>query len=336
MKQPTLTSLVQSFLTDFPRQRGLSPQTILAYRDALKLLLRYAVEKTGKSVMAITIPDLDGDLVISFLDHLEQERKNSIATRNNRLIVIRGFFSHVALTEPTYAEHCRRVCAIPLKKAPTRSIPYLEMDEIQALLRAPNRATSEGRRDYALLLFLYNTGARVHELVGVQACDLQLRRPRQVLLHGKGKKDRWCPLWEETANVLSALLEEEGIAPTATKHIFRNRQKDPLTRFGVDYLLKKYGRVAVQEYPALARKRLSPHTIRHTTAVHLLNSGVDLNVIRSWLGHADLSTTNIYAEINQETKRKALETCNPAPEGTTGTVPSWRKQDDVLAWLESL
>jgi len=332
----TLTALVQTFFTVIQHQRGFSPATVLSYRDAIKLLLVYASNSSSRSVMKLNFKDLDVSLITNFLNYLESERSNQIATRNNRLAAIRSFFSFVAFEEPFLAEQCRRVCAIPLKKGPIRPIPYLEMNEMNSILEAPNQNTYSGRRDYAFLLFLYNTGARVQEMIGVRASDLRLTKPQQVLLRGKGQKERVCPLWKETACILDGLLTELSIPVDSTKKIFLNRYGDPISRFGVDYILKKYAAATEINQPTLSRKRVSSHTIRHTTAVHLLNSGVDINVIRSWLGHVDLKTTNIYAEINLDTKRKALATCAPKTAQKYPKKAAWKKSPDLLAWLESL
>ena len=336
MATKTLPALVQAFFTIALPQRGMSPLTILSYRDAMKLLLRFVAERKRHAVVRLEVADLDLAAVRDFLEHLEKKRGNEITTRNNRLAAIRSFFAFVAAEEPALADHCRRICTIPLKRAPVRAIPYLEQDEMQALLAAPERDTASGRRDHAMLLFLYNTGGRVQELVDLRAADLQLARPRQVLLRGKGKKERICPLWSSTASVLRQLLDEAGIAPASDEKVFRNTQGEPITRFGVDHLLKKHAVAAAARVPSLNRKRVSPHVIRHTAAVHLLNSGVDVNVIRSWLGHVDLRTTNIYAEIDLTTKRKAIEACAPTGANGRGRRPSWKRSPDLLAWLDGL
>jgi site-specific recombinase XerD len=312
----------------------MSPLTILSYRDAIKLLLRFVTERTRRSVVNLSLDDISAESVREFLQHLENKRENGIPTRNNRLAAIRSFFTFVAGEDPSVAEHCRRVCAVPLKRAPIQAIHYLEQDEMQAILAAPNRATAAGR-DYALLLFLYNSGARVQELIGTRAVDLKLTRPAQVLLYGKGRKERICPLWTDTARALRALLDETAIGANASQTIFRNAHGEPITRFGVDHILKKHAVTAAVRTPSLARKRVSPHVIRHTAAVHLLNSGVDVNVIRAWLGHVDLRTTNIYAEINLATKRKAIETCSPRA-GARSPSPKWQRDPDLLTWLEHL
>jgi site-specific recombinase XerD len=190
--------------------------------------------------------------------------------------------------------------------------------------------------DYAIILFLYNTGARVAELVGVRAADLYLDGlHRQVLLRGKRRKERICPLWQDTVKVLNEHLVEIGIAPDSDNCVFLNRRAEPLTRYGVNYILGSYAKKAAEHIPSIADKRVSPHTIRHTTAVHLLNAGVDIDVIRAWLGHVDIRTTNIYTEINLATKRKAIEMCSP--QGTAHRKhPMWKKSPDILAWLEAL
>jgi site-specific recombinase XerD len=335
MTAKTLPALVQAFFTVALPQRGMSPLTVLSYRDATKLLLRFIANRKRQPVVRLEIADVDVTAVREFLDHLEKERGNEVATRNNRLAAIRSLFSFVAAEEPSLADHCRRICTIPLKRAPVHTVPYLEHDEVQALLAAPDRSTTAGRRDHALMLFLYNTGARVQELTGVRASDLRLASPPQVLLRGKGRKERICPLWASTTREVRDLLDETAISLESDSRIFLNGQSTPITRFGVGYILKKHAAVATKTAPTLARKRVSPHTIRHTAAVHMLNAGVDLNVIRSWLGHVDLRTTSIYAEINMATKRKAIETCAPASD-KGGTRPSWKRRPDLLAWLEAL
>lgn len=332
----SLFSLVQSFFAVAMPQRGLSPLTAISYRDALKLLLRYATAHMGRPVIKLDVPDLTPKVISAFLLHLETDRGNQTATRNTRLAALRTFFLYVALEEPAFAEQCRRICALPFKRAPLRTVPYLEQDEMNALLAAPDRTSRLGRFHYLIILFLYNTGARVAELVGVRAADLHLDgRHCQVLLRGKRKKERICPLWQDTAVVLREHLTQTGIAPDSEKRIFLNRRAEPLTRYGVNYILGAYARKASACIPSIADKRVSPHTIRHTTAVHLLNAGVDIDVIRAWLGHVDVRTTNVYTEINLATKRKAIAMC--APRGIVhGKRSAWKKSPDILVWLEAM
>ncbi len=335
MATKTLAQLVQTFFIAALPQRNLSPLTTLSYRDAVKLLLRFVADRRRRAVVRLEVADLDADAVRAFLDHLERKRGNGISTRNNRLVAIRSLFRFIATEEPALADHCRRVCTIPIKRGPVRAIPYLEENEMKAILAAPDRATAASRRDYAILLFLYNTAARVQELTDVRAADLHLARPSQVLLRGKGRKERITPLWSSTTHVLRGLLDEAGTPLDSDGKVFLNARGEPLTRFGVDYVLKKHAAAAARRIPSLDRKRVSPHVIRHTAAVHMLNSGVDLNVIRVLLGHVDIQTTNVYAEINLATKRKAIEAC--APKGLKGRRrASWKQNPDLLAWLEEL
>ena len=329
----TLQHLVQSYFTRALPERGTSPLTILSYRDAVKLLLRFACEQLRRPVVRLDVADLDDALVRKFLAHLQAGRGNQISTRNNRLAAIRSFFSFVGVEEPLLLDHCRRVCGIPLKKGPTHTIRYLEKEEMRSVIGAPIRKTPSGQRDHAMLLFLYNTGARVAELVAVRPDDLQLVGPAHVVLHGKGNKTRICPLWKETAAVLRDLLRSLNANPAEA--VFRNRHGAPITRFGVDYVLKTHVASAAEKVPSLRAKRVSPHTIRHTTAVHLLNAGVNINVIRSWLGHVDLRTTNIYTEIEMSAKRDALEKCAPKA-GAGRRTPSWKRKPDLLTWLEEM
>jgi site-specific recombinase XerD len=337
MRAKSLPALVQAFFTVALPERGLSPLTILAYRDAMKLLLGFIAQRCGRPVVRLDIEDVDALAVREFLAHLEKKRSNQVTTRNCRLAAIRSFFSFVAAEEPALAGQSRLVCLVPLKRAPVRAIPYLDQDEMRALMEAPALTSDAGRRDHALLLFLYNTGARVQELADVRAADLRLSSPRQVLLRGKGRKERICPLWRTTARALRELLERQEIAADSDQKVFLNVRGQPLTRFGVNCILKKHATVAARRRASLARKRVSPHVIRHTAAVHLLNSGVDINVIRSWLGHVDLRTTSVYAEIDLATKRKAIEAC--AARGARRArhrAARWEQDRDLLRWLEQL
>ena len=332
----TLFSLIQSFFDVVMPQRGWSYLTVLSYRDAIKLLLQYVTIRTGQPVTKLDVTDLTPEIIRSFLMYLETERGNQITTRNARFAALRSFFLYVAIEEPVFGEQCRRICALPIKRAPIRSVAYLEPDEMKALLAAPDRMSKLGRLHHMIILFLYNTGARVAELVGVRAIDLRLDLLRgQVLLRGKGRKERICPLWQNTVKNLREHLAELRIASDSDRRIFLNRRAEPLTRYGVNYIIRAYTRKVATCIPSIAEKRVSPHTIRHTTAVHLLNAGVDINVIRAWLGHVDLRTTNIYTEINLATKRKAIEMCT-AQGKAHGKRPPWKKSKDILAWLEAM
>ncbi|MGO9837880.1 MAG: site-specific integrase [Polyangiaceae bacterium] len=331
-----LARALRGFFADhLPRVRGMSPHTVLSYRDAFTLLLRFVATRRERLVVALDFHDLGVDDVLAFLDHLETDRHNSAATRNARLAAVHAFARYAAASHPEHLELCQRVLAVPFKRARARVVEYLEADEIRALLDAPDRATPDGRRDHALLLALFNTGARVQEILDVRPCDLQLARPLQVRLRGKGRKERMCPLWPQTAEILRALLAEHGIDPSATQTLFRNRRGEPLTRFGVRYLLRKYAHDERSAVTTLRAKRVHPHVLRHTTAVHLLQAGVDLVTISHWLGHASVETTNRYAAVDLETKRAAVAKARPLGE-IDPALAAWRTDATILQWLEAL
>lgn len=331
----TLALALRRFLAEhMPLTRGLSPHTVLSYRDAFVLLLRFLATHKSRQVVELDIADLEPGGVMAFLDDLETVRGNSARTRNARLAAVHAFARFVATQHPEHLERCQRLLAVPFKRAPTKSIDYLEVDEIRAILGAPDRTTVAGRRDHALLLLMFNTGARVQEVLDLRPRDLQLARPFQARLFGKGRKERLCPLWPRTAEILQALIAEKGFDPDSAEPFFRNRRGMPLTRFGVRYLLRKHATCAQSTVPGLARKRVHPHTMRHSAAVHLLQSGVDLVSISHWLGHASVETTGRYAVVDLETKRAALAKAGPV--GDAEKKPVWRADASILAWLEAL
>jgi site-specific recombinase XerD len=331
-----LARALRGFFADhLPRVRGMSSHTVASYRDAFVLLLRFLSGHRECPVVDLDVQDLTPGDVLAFLDHLEAERGNSAATRNARLAAIHAFARFAAASHPELLELCQRILAVPFKRARQRVVEYLEAEEIRALLDAPDSTTLDGRRDRALLLALFNTGARVQEILDVRPCDLQLERPLQVLLRGKGCKDRLCPLWPQTATALRALLTERELDSSSTRPLFRNHRGEPLTRFGVRYLLRKHARVAQARAPTLAARRVHPHALRHTTAVHLLQAGVDLVTISHWLGHASVETTNRYAAVDLETKRAAVAKAQPVVP-LDPAVAAWRTDTTILAWLEAL
>ena len=316
-------------------QRNLSGNTIQSYRDAMKIFLAFAATTQKKPAAQLLVGDIDEPLVTCFLTHLERSRKNSIQTRNHRLVVLRRFFGYVASREPAFLDACRKVLTIPRKRGAVRpEIDYLDRDEIKALLDAVDRTTRIGQRDYALLLFLYNSGARVQEAADAQIGWVEFQKPFRVEILGKGRKWRTCPLWENTIRALRDLNRDVGSHQGSERHLFLDRLGDPLSRSGIADIVEKYRRRAAESQPSLRSRKVTPHTIRHTTAMHLLQSGVDVNVIRAWLGHVSLSTTNRYVEIDLQMKAKALEAC----EGVAGraTAPRWKSNLDILAWLEAL
>jgi integrase/recombinase XerD len=335
-KPNAIARMLRDFFADhLPHVRGSSPHTILSYRDTLVLFLRFVADRRKRSVSKLDLDDLGPTDVLAFLGHLEANRHNLVATRNVRLAAIHAFFRYCATADPTRVEHCQRVLAIPFKRTGSRPIHYLEYDEIQAVLTSVDRTTADGRRDYALLATMFNTGARVQEVVTLCVRDLQLEALPQVRLYGKGRKERWCPLWPQTMEILRVWLAEPGRDVSPDQPLFRNHRGERLTRFGVRYLLRKYCSRAKVTTPALGRKRLHPHSMRHSSAVHLLRSGVEITTISQWLGHASVATTNRYATVDLEMKRKAIEKARPTDFGSDGPAP-WRTDASILEWLEGL
>jgi integrase/recombinase XerD len=307
---------------------NLSRNTQASYRDVLALLLPFAAKQQGQAIDQLEIEGLAPDVVRRFLTHLEDERHCSVSTRNHRLASIHAFARFVGARSPEQLDWCAELTAIPFKKAAKGTLPYLEKAEMDALLAAPDRGTRQGARDYALLLFLYNAGARADEAARLTVGDLDLGPSLAAKVLGKGNKQRLCPLWPSTAGVLKMLVATRG----GQERVFLNRRREPITRFGVYDLVKRYAARAAQRIPSIATKRVSPHVIRHTTAVHLLRAGVDINTIRAWLGHVSLDTTNVYAEVDLAMKAKALSECS-IPDAPRR---SWRRQPGLMAFLKSL
>jgi site-specific recombinase XerD len=263
-------------------ERGASAHTIASYRDTFVLMLGYAAQRTGRTPSALTLDDLDAPLVLAFLEHLETERGNSPRTRNLRLTAIRSFMRHASLCDPTCLPVAQRVLAISPKRFDRPALEFLTREEVQALLDAPDRTTWNGHRDAVLLSVLYNSGARVSEITRLRNADLLLDRACALHLHGKGRKERVVPLWKSTARQLRAWLTRIDPSPDAA--VFPNRAGKPMTRSGVADRLRTAVGKASQRCPSLAARKISPHTLRHSTAMHLLQSGVDLAVIAMWLG----------------------------------------------------
>ena len=331
-----LARALREFLADhLPRIRGMSPHTVHSYRDSLALLLRFVAAHRDRAVAELDLDNIDHREVIAFLQHLEDVRANSPSTQNVRLAAIHAFARFLATRYPERLEYCQRILGIPFKRAGSRAIEYLEFVEIQAVLSAVDRTSRDGRRDYALLSTMFNTGARVQEILDLRPCDLQLVKPFQVRLVGKGRKERLCPIWPQTADLLHSLLQESGLDPSAVQPLFRNHRGEPLTRFGVRYILAKYCDRAKACTPSLAKKRLHPHSMRHSTAVHLLKAGIDLTTISHWLGHASINTTNRYISVDMEMKRDAIAKAMPPTEEEPAVAP-WRADTSILEWLEAL
>ena len=321
-----------------PTIRNLSRNTITSYRDAIRQLLEYIVSR-GKSLDTLNIEDISDTLVTDFLLHLETDKCCSIRTRNQRLAAIHSFAKYVAISEPQYMYWLRKLKAIPLKRDVPKEINgkvipkimYLEKNEIEVLLSAPDKKTQQGSRDYALLMFLYNSGARASEIASLTINDLEIGYPGQmprVTIHGKGNKTRVCPLWDSTACLLLPYIDR-----LKTENVFLNRYNEPITRFGIYEMVTRYAKKASMTMPSIKEKNVSPHTIRHSTASHLLEAGVDINTIRSWLGHVSVNTTNIYAEVNMRMKADALKTCEIS---NSKKDRSWREDKSLLAFLKSI
>jgi site-specific recombinase XerD len=329
----SLPQLLHKYFTDWlGKQCNASPHTVWSYRDTWRLFLRFVAARRDRLVAALTFDDVTADDVLAFLEHLERDRKDSIATRNCRLAALRSFYRFVADREPLAAAQCAAVLRIPVKRGPRRTLTYLEPEEVTAILAQPDKKTVKGQRDHALLALLYNTGGRIQEILNLTPNAVRLEPPEQVQLLGKGRKARTCPLWPETAELLAALLRRQP--RELDEPIFANRYGRPLGASGVRYRLKQYVREAAKLVARLADKRVSPHTFRHTAAVHLVAAQVDVTVIQSWLGHARLDTTALYAQANLETKRKAIEQVDGDARRTK--PPRWKRNPEILAWLDAL
>ena len=326
----TLGPWLRRFLAEYiVTERNLARNTQKSYRDTFALLLPFVGAKARKPVDRLAVDDLTPRRVLQFLAHIEEDRGCSVQTRNQRLTTVRAFARFVASRDPGHLEWSGNIRAIAVKKATPQPIGWLGKTEMKALLEVPDRRRPRGRMEHALLLFLYNSGARVSEATDLVAGDLQIGRRDGghplVTIHGKGGKHRQCPLWPRTERVLSKLVQERAPGDA----VFLSRQQRPYTRFGVYRLVER----CAARVPSLTGRKITPHMIRHTSACHLLQAGVDLNTIRAWLGHASLDTTNIYAEIDLETKAKAMALCDAAE---AGPDRPWKENKGLMAFLDAL
>lgn len=331
-----LGQIVQSFFNDYlPLQRGLRQATIRSYRDTMKLFLRFTADSRKNHITKLLLPDLTFEIVLSFLNFIEKERANHVRSRNQRLAALRTFFRYVATRAPEMLETCQRIDAISQKRASPPETNYLDRDEVKSILCSLPKSGRHALRNRTIIMFLYNTGARVQEAVDLRVENLELGAQPFVHLHGKGDKWRTCPLWQETTKLLRSLLGENLVGKKKS-YVFCSRHDVPLTRFGVYKIVRKYG--AKLDINGPRPRRVSPHIFRHTAAVHLLESGVEINVIRGWLGHVDLETTNRYAELTLRAKEEALRRCEPEFDTSEGfrRIPIWRDDEALLHWLDSL
>ena len=336
MSAPTVGSVVHDFFIDYLRQqKGLRQSSVRSYRDTLRLFLPFLANGTRRPISRLQLEELSLEQVLGFLRHMEQDRHNSIPTRNQRLAALRTFFEYLGRRSPEALHLCEQVAAIPSKRTPLPDTKFIGRDQVQELFA---RLPTLGRlalRDRVLLLFLYNTGARVQEVADLRIAHLTLERPPSVRLRGKGGKWRACPLWQETAEQLALLVGRRGSDPDGA--VFISGSGRPLTRFGIYKRVRHLTAGVETTGGACDPRRVSPHVWRHTAAVHLLEAGVDVNVIRGWLGHVSLNTTNRYAEITMRMKTEAMKLC--APEGSDAHGASkapWQDDSSLLQWLTSL
>ncbi len=301
----TFPSLLQNYFCQYLiNQRQVSDRTVKCYRDTFCLLFKFAGEKLGKTASKLCLSDITAELILSFLNYLESVRHNSVTSRNVRLAAIRSFLHYAEYQEPQELPTIQRVLAIPMKRHDFKLIGFLTRDEINAIMSSVNTNTWSGQRDHVLFATLYNTGARVSEVISAKRGDVELNHGTVILLHGKGRKERSVPLWKSTSRLLRKWLDKINSDPKTP--LFPNRFGSPMTRAGVEERLKVAVSKAEAICSSLASKKVSPHVIRHTTAMHLLQSGIDLTVIALWLGHENVNTTHKYLESDLQMKEKIL------------------------------
>lgn len=329
----TFSYLVSTFFTShLNAELGLSPNTVASYSDCMKLLVNYVCQRLSIQPEAIDLQSISPELVLDFLDALEKKRGNGPATRNQRLAAIKTFFHFLARNVPELMHHNERIQAIRLKRTDHLPPPSLTLEEVAAILAAPDHATLLGARDKALLQLMYNTGARVQELADITMGDLHATAPATVSVTGKGRKTRVIPLWQETVQVVAHYLECRKQTGPASEYLFLNLLGQPMTRFGIGRRMAIHAQAAVTGCPSLHARKISPHTFRHTTALHLIEAGNDIAVVKDWLGHADIKTTSQYLEVSVERKRKALEKLPPPDGNLPPETPQW-KQPALMDFL---
>lgn len=331
MTTATLPTLLQQFFTDrLYSQLDASPHTIAGYRDTFRLLLRFASEQTGKAPTNLQVDDLDCALVSDFLTHVETQRRNKARSRNTRLAAIRSFFRFVAMTEPAYMLHCQKILAMPSKRYARRTVEFLNRAEMNALLAAPDLSTWVGRRDHAVLMVALQTGLRASEIVGLRCCDVVIGAGANIRCEGKGRKQRCTPLRKEAVKVLKAWLKEQGGGDADP--LFPTNRGTRMSRDALEGIVRRHTVTASRSCPSLAGKRISPHVLRHSTAMDLLHHGVDQTVIALWLGHESVETTQIYVHADLRLKEKALARVK----ASAAKPGRYRPDDKLLAFLEAL
>lgn len=337
MNGDTLGSIIYSFFKDYLIiQKGLRLTSIKSYRDTIRLFLQFVAADSGRKISRLVLADLTFQRVKDFLQHLEKDRMNHIRTRNQRLTVLHSFFGYITMRAPEMLMISEQVAALPMKRVPPPETSFLEREDISKLFANLPVKGQYALRDRTLLMFLYNTGARVQEVSDLRIGNLDLDDCR-VRLHGKGDKWRICPLWQETVNLLRNLIRQNPVKNGPGNGVFLSQNGTPLTRFGIYKIVRRHTDL-LQNKELSIQGHISPHVFRHTAAVHLLESGVDVNVIRGWLGHVSLDTTNRYAEINTRMKEAALRVCEPKSGFSTGYPRKaiWQEDETLLTWLDSL
>lgn len=338
MKPTDFSKYLTDFLTLYlPGERGVSYNTICAYKDAFLLFLRFMKEKYAVIADKLTLEQITQEKIIAFLDWIQKDRRNSVSTRNARLAAIHSFFRYLQYRNPINLHEWQRILSIPAKKAGKPSISYISLDGIKALLEQPIRTTPKGKRDLALLSLLYDSGARVQELIDLVPVSINLNKPYTVNLWGKGNKGRIVPLMDSQIQLLKDYMESNRLLePYASKYpLFYNSRREKMTRMGITSILKKYADKARNAKPELIPEVVTPHIIRHSKAMHLLQSGINLVYIRDFLGHTSIATTEIYAQADSKLKREALEKAYSSMiPNNNEEVPVWKKDTDLLEWLK--
>ena len=330
-----LAVFLHRFLTaHLAGQRGCSPHTVASYRDTFKLLIVFFSDQRSVPPEKLTLDHIDNATITAFLDWLQASRKNSVSTRNQRLAAISSFYQWMQTQDPTRMACCQDILAIPAKRAPQPAVNHLTVEQTRLLLAQPDRSTRHGRRDATLLATLYDTGARVSELIDLTVGHIRLEPPALVALTGKGRKTRHVPLTDNTVTLLQAYLTEHGLGTDDHQNhpLFFNQRQGKLSRGGIAWLTSKYQTKTGD--PTLVNADITPHTLRHSKAMHLYDAGVPLPYIRDLLGHVDLSTTEIYARASTEAKRRALETAHT--DIVTDDLPEWNQDPELLNWLNNL
>jgi site-specific recombinase XerD len=331
MTNTSFAKVLQNFfLQRLINEKNASPQTIFAYRDTFRLLFDFLHKETNKAPSDLTLEDLDAATILKFLDHLETKRRNCIASRNARLAAIHSLFRYASYLQPASTEVIQRVLAIPRKRSDHPQVGFLSKEEVEAIIGAPDLSTWSGNRDHTMFMTLYNTGARVSEIVALRTMDICMNKSAYVKIQGKGRKERAIPLWTGTRRLIKGWLNHLNGDPNA--FLFPNTQGKQLTRHGVSYRLRLAKDIAATKCPSLKNKNISPHCLRHSTAMHLLQSGVDINVIALWLGHESLSTTHIYLEADLAMKERVLKKLESPP----AKYIRFRPSDRVLNFLDNL